>query len=90
MEDANDGRKPRLEILKKLETMQKKWDDEFKQEQHNRQELKESNEQEYNEWEEQYKSENWPLREAIFIIKMESEPYTQKETDQFSGEIRVG
>ena len=34
--------------------------------------------------------ENWPLREAIQIIKMESEPYIQKETDQFSGEIRVG
>ena len=34
--------------------------------------------------------ENWPLETAIEIIKMESEPYTEKTMNQFSGDIRVG
>ena len=80
----------RQDVLKELEKMDKDWKNNFEELKMGKKELKETNKEEYDAWEYNTKLENWPLETAIEIIKMESEPYTEKATDQFTGDIRVG
>ena len=72
--------------------MKKERDEKFNEEKDEKEEMKndEARKEEYEAWEQQKQEEDWPLREAISIIKAESLPYVLKETDQFTGEIRVG